>query len=369
MTAIPRSPIVDIDIHLAETAADLAPYCDMPWRLALQSNDPSDRSETHAPWSLRDKTYPSLLDPPIPPLPARTPAALDERLDASGVDRAIVLPGTLLRVGHVYTPEYVAALARAYNRWLTGEWLGRADRVYGAVLAVPHDPEDAAREIEQYAAHERIVAVVLPTSSVDPLWGHRKYDPIYAAAEAANLPVIYHGVAGLMMPGSQHLVPPFANDFEAEPMGQSLVAIANLNRIVGTGVPMRFPNLRMIFLGSGITWLMHIMLRFDKEYLEVRRDVPWYPDRISHTLRRQVWVGTQPMEGDGNPGGMDELIRISCGIERVVYGSDWPHVGFDSPERVRGVLIDDEAARRVLGGNAVELFDFDKHGATRDHAS
>ena len=39
-----------------------------------------------------------------------------------------------------------------------------------------------ARAIETYGKNDKIVAVYLPTAGVNPLWGHRKYDAIFAAA-------------------------------------------------------------------------------------------------------------------------------------------------------------------------------------------
>src|SRR3712207_6908433 len=37
-------------------------------------------------------------------------------------------------------------------------------------------------------------SVYLPCAGLDPLWGHRRYDPIYEAAEAADLPILLHSV-------------------------------------------------------------------------------------------------------------------------------------------------------------------------------
>lgn len=31
-----QTPIVDVDLHLDERAADLAPHCEMPWRRILE---------------------------------------------------------------------------------------------------------------------------------------------------------------------------------------------------------------------------------------------------------------------------------------------------------------------------------------------
>ena len=141
------------------------------------------------------------------------------------------------------------------------------------------------------------------------------------------------------------------------------MALAHLNRIVGTGVLARYPRLRMLFLGSGITWLMHATLRFDKEYLETRRDVPWYQDRISKILRERVWVGSGPIEGKSDPAALADLIRISCGVDRVVYGSGWPQPLWDDSFLVSGAIADDAAKSRVMGANAAQLFGIESAAA------
>ena len=96
----------------------------------------------------------------------------------------------------------------------------------------------------------------------------------------------------------------------------------------------RFPGLRAVFLEAGLSWLPHLMLRMDKEYNENRRDVPFYTDRVSKWVQRQVWVGTQPIETTTDPRHLDDLIRIGPGVDHVLYGSNWPAADHDPPGRV-----------------------------------
>lgn len=344
-------PVIDVDLHLNESSAQLARYCDLPWRRVLAELD-----DIPPPWGMTGSLYPRIGGLPTAPPPARTPADLLERMAELGIDAAVALPGPLLKIGVVYTADYCAALARAYNRWLTEEVLPRCAALYGAIIAVPHAPEDAAREIARYAGDGRVVAAFLPTAGVGVLWGERVYDPIYAAAEAANMPVVLHGAPNAMVPATSNPPTQFAHELDAWAMGDPLVAIANLTSIVGRGVLARYPRLRVVFLEAGISWLTHMLLRLDKEYNENRRDVPYYTDRVSHWIKRQVWVGTHPIESTGAPRDLAETIEAGCGHERVLYGSHWPHAGFDTPERVAAELVDDEARRKILGANARDLF-------------
>ena len=59
-------------------------------------------------------------------------------------------------------------------------------------MAANQVPEDAAREIETYANVPGFAAVYLPLAGNYPLWGDRMYEPIFVAAESADLPVVFH---------------------------------------------------------------------------------------------------------------------------------------------------------------------------------
>jgi uncharacterized protein len=346
------APIVDIGPHLAETPTDLARFCDLPWRHAVANG-----TTTPPPWNVDGALYPRITKP-SKPMSARTPTELTEYLGALGIDLAVVLPGPLLKLALIHSSEYAAALARAYNQWLTETWLRGGDGIYGAIIAAPHAPEDAAREIERYGGDARVVAAVIPIAGLSTLLGGRRFDPLYAAAETRDIPVILHGVEHLMTPSTANQVTQFASDFDQRTMEHSLIYMAHLTHLVGTGVLARFPRLRIVFLGGGLSWLAHLMLRLDKEYSENRRDVPFYNDRVSLTIRQQVWVGTHPLERMDDPRDLDDLIRISCGIDRVLYGSQWPDPQFDSPDRVAAALTGD-GGRKILSANALKLFGID----------
>ena len=108
-------------------------------------------------------------------------ALLDELAECADDRRLVSVVHRQVRLGP--EAEYAEALARAYNRWRIDKWLTRSEGLYGALLAAPQDPAGAAREIRKLGNEERVVGVFLPTCGVYPLYGNRKYDPIYEAAE------------------------------------------------------------------------------------------------------------------------------------------------------------------------------------------
>ena len=64
----------------------------------------------------------------------------------------------------------------------------------GWLMACPQNPEDSAKEILKARQARPDCRGLPPTAGVNPLWGDRKYDPIFAAAEEADLPVCLHSV-------------------------------------------------------------------------------------------------------------------------------------------------------------------------------
>ena len=180
--------IVDADVHVHESPGALAPYCDEPWDVALRNvADVPERYLDIPGFSPGgDGTLTARF--PTSHEAARmvhTPEQMVAELREIHVDLAVLFPDHLLKLAVLPQADYAAALARAYNAWLVDQWTSRHDALLGAIVACPHDPEDAAREIERYADDPSIVAVYLPCAGLDPLWGHRRYDPIFDAAQNA----------------------------------------------------------------------------------------------------------------------------------------------------------------------------------------
>ena len=347
--------VVDADVHVNDTPGGLAPYCDMPWRKSLEG-----LAQVPARYLDIPGFSPGMkLDPLIPGGPAArsvlTAREMREELSALSIDIGVLFPDHLLLFAPLPQIEYATALSHAYNRWLLEEWLTREPGLYGALLACPQNPEDSAREIEKYAKEEKIVAVYLPTAGVNPLWGHQKYDPIMAAAEAANLPVMLHSVT-LVSPAFPCQLDQFENTFARHALAHSFAMMANLVSIMHTGLPARYPNLKFAFTEAGIAWVPYMMWRLDKDYAEFRRQVPFLEKRPSEYMKEQMWFATQPIEEPDNPQHLVETIHHFAGENRVLFASDWPHHDFDHPKTVLNLPMSPEMKSKIMGENALELF-------------
>lgn len=347
--------IVDMDVHANETPAALLPYCEMPWRKTLEALDKVPHRYLDIP------AFAPTVNP-IPPFPqsggdrrttVSSAAQMRSDLTELGVDIGVIFPDHLLLHAAIKQADYAIALAQAYNRWLVDEWLGGENGLKGAVIAPHHDPLAAAAEIRRYAGHKNVVAAYLPTSCVEPLYGHRRYDPVYDAAQETRLPVVLHSVTAIhpVFPFNLH---GYETTFATHLLAHPLSLIANLVSMMESGVPARFPTLKIAFTEGGIAWVPWIMWRMDKEYGERRREVPFLKDRPS-TYVRQMFFATQPIEEPENLRSMATLLSLFGGEDSVVFASDWPHHDFDHPNKVLQIPVADEVRRKIMGANAMRL--------------
>ncbi len=360
--------IVDTDVHIHETPRALIPYCDMPWRVALEAI--KDRPERYNDGFLSlssgfEAVFPTGQET------ARMetePPELRKHLDEIGVDVAILFPDQLLSLPVLTQADYAGAVARAYNAWLLDRWVAPDQGLFGALVAWPQDPEVAASEICRRGRQSGVAGIYLACAGVDPLWGHRRYDPIYRAAQENDLPVLLHSV------NLTHPVFPFNNHGFDTSLGRHAVShpfsiIANLIHMITTGLPVRFPALRVGVFEAGISWIPFVMHRLDKEYVEKRREVPFLTERPSHYLKTRFWYATQPIEEPEDLSEVAAMIDLYHGENSTMFASDWPHHDFDHPSKLFQIPLAPDVRRKIFGGNALDLFRIDGAGRRRAVAS
>ena len=354
--------VVDCDVHVHESPKGLAPYCDMPWRRALENISDVQEYYLDIPGFSPGMTWYEARFPSGHEgrRMVHTAEQMREELSEIHVDIAILFPDHLLKIAMITQADYAAALARAYNAWLLENWCSLEKGLLGCVIACPQDPEDAAAVIRRYAKEPEIVGVYLPCAGLDPLWGHRRYDPIYEAAQEADLPVLLHSVTVVhpVFPFNLHV---FETEFGRHICGHTFSIMANLVHMISTGVPVRFPDLRIALTEVGISWVPFLMNRMDKEYLERRREIPILEERPSHYMKK-FYYATQPVEEPEDLRDLVTLMELYDGEDRTIFASDWPHHDFDHPSKVHQIPFSNEVRRKVFGGNALRLFKIDEAG-------
>ncbi len=347
--------VVDADVHIHEDPAALAEYALPPWDVALREIAKVEERYLDLP----GMTPRAEFRVPFPGGSNRrqiveSAGELRASLDDLSVSKAVLFPDHLLYLAMVRDPDFAVALARAYNEWLRERWLLEEPTLKGALVIPPQDPEAGAADIRRHADHREFVCVYLPASGVRPLYGHRQYDVVYEAASEVGLPIALHSVEAVF-PVFPFELNEFRTTFGTHAVAHPFSMIANMVSMLETGVPARFPDLRIAFMEAGCGWIPFVLHRLDKEYIERRREVPLLQERPSHYVKR-FFYGTQPVEEPERLGDIVKLYELFDGENQAMFASDWPHHDFDHPSYFFGLPFTPEARRKIMGENAIRFF-------------
>ena len=181
-------------------------------------------------------------------------------LDAWNLEYGIL--NCAYRVQSVHNPDLAEAIAQAVNDWQIEHWLDPEPRLRASLVIPSQLPDLAAKEIDRVGDHPGFVQAILPVRSRIP-YGNRIHHPIYEAAVRKNLAIgINYGGA----PGTQPSATGWPSTFIEEYSGMTQVFQAQVISLVAEGVFDQFPELRVVLIESGFTWLPAVMWRIDKEW-------------------------------------------------------------------------------------------------------
>jgi uncharacterized protein len=338
MTVATVTEAVDCDLHVAPAGVDtLLPYLDEYWRSYI--DDATIR--------MGGLSYPEGAET-TGPAPASSHKELAAVLEAAQPRRAILSCLTLDGVHR--NPHYGAAVARAVNDWVRDEFLARDDRLRTGIAVSTLDIPAAVEEIERLGPDQRFVQVLLPVRNDVP-YGNRLYHPLYEAAQRHGLAVAMHAWGrGGNAPTTTGITTTYLEDYASN----AHIAQTQMMSFVAEGVFSEFPDLRVVFLECGFSWLPPQLWRFDKDWKGVWREVPWVKERPSEYVRRHMRFTTEPAQLPREPEQIAQVVEM-VGPQLLLYASDHPHQHGDSGEHLLSALSEQDA-EAVLRGNAAELY-------------
>jgi uncharacterized protein len=347
--------IIDTDVHHTwRSIQELLPFLDEPWRFQVTKGFRATASG-HG-WNSPIGFEREDAMPPSGGRPASDPAFLAQQLyEPLGIAYAILNPASIISIATYPDGDYAAALCRAYNDWqLQSEWLDDA-RNYVAMVVAPQDAEAAAREIERVGEHPRVASVLLSSALGAPA-GHRKFWPLYAAAERVGLPVSLHpGADGSGIAGPPTAVGWPRTYFEWH-TDLSQGYMAHTVSLLADGVFQKFPNLKVVLTEGGFGWVPHVLWRADKNWKALRIQLPWLNEPPSAVFRRHIRLTTQPMEEPEKPGHLENLIDMMGSDELLMFSSDYPHWDGDDPRHSLRAIKSEALREKILYGNAHATF-------------
>jgi predicted TIM-barrel fold metal-dependent hydrolase len=268
---------------------------------------------------------------PIPAEPAfhSGPAHL-QAMDEHGVHASILLP-TLAsvieeRLGD--KPQVIAALFHSLNQWVRDEYGFTNGRQFPVAAVNLADLQLALQELEFVLQAGARVVLIRPAPVPGPKgsrsFGFKEFDPFWARVAEAKVLVALHtsdtgydriyqwwtaGGAGETRPFEKDAFKEAIDVVLGRPIQDALAAL------ICHGVFDRHPGVRVASLENGSSWLEPLLGRLEYTFHKMPKDFQRDP---LETFRQHVYVA---------PFYEDPVRKVAdmIGIDRVLFGSDWPH--------------------------------------------
>ena len=296
--------------------------------------------------------------------------------EADGVAAEVVFPNTV----PPFFPSFVLfakpptdeeyrhrrAGVHAHNRWLVDFCNEFPERRAGVGQIFLNDVDDAIEDVTWIKEHGLRGGILLPNIAPDVKWVKPLYDPVYdrlwAVCEDLEVPVTVHSGTGNPdygpYPTSMLLYINEVIFYTQRPFVQ----------LVLSGVFERFPNLRFVMTEAGCSWVPPMLEQLDSVLESIRSsgatgEIRYGSEQVlprsaTDYFRQNVWLGVS------NPRPADVAVRHEVGLDRFMWGSDYPHDEGSHPYtrehlRSRFADVDPSEVRMMLSENAARLYGFD----------
>jgi predicted TIM-barrel fold metal-dependent hydrolase len=257
---------------------------------------------------------------------------------------------------------------QAHNRWLADFCRDAPGRRAGIAQIMLHDVPAAVAEIH-WAAEHLTGGVLLPGappgSGVPPLYAP-DYEPIWSACEEVGMPVNHHS-------GSA------APDYGEYPAASAMFLLEvtwwahrTLWHLIFAGVMERHPDLQFVFTEQGTAWLPEELLRLD--YYSGRlsgsggaggsQEAKFGSSLTKLSLKPSEYWARQCHLGSSFIRRPEVEMRHDVGVDRIMWGSDFPHLEGCWPFSRRHLRlafagVPEDEVRAMVGANAARVYGFD----------
>jgi predicted TIM-barrel fold metal-dependent hydrolase len=243
-------------------------------------------------------------------------------------------------------------LTQAYNDWLADYCSHEPRRLGGAMLLPNSGVADALKEIERVGSRPGIVGALIGCYPHGDLDISPDDDEVWRALVEMQMPLHIHVSLNDSMPAA-HAKGAIVGDVRFYDAPKRIL------QFVMTGVFDRFPELQLVMVEVDAGWVPYfkqqVMDRFERFGYAKTMPVERRPaDYIEENVSFTIITDTHALDN-----------RESIGIDRLLWSSDYPHMGADWPHSWR--MINHDYARiprhereLILTGNAQRLYRFDQ---------
>jgi len=299
--------------------------------------------------------------------------------EADGVVAEVIFPNTSppfaptmmsefgeAEIGKDYEKRWAGI--RAANRWLADFCKEAPGRRAGVAQIFLPFVEESVEEIRWARENGLFGGVLLPGappgSGVEPLYAPH-YEPIFAVCEELGMPLNHH--SGGSTPDFGPYLPQSLAMFMLE---VPWWANRSLWHLMFSGVFERYPQLQFVLTETGMDWTPDALKRLDHFYDRMKSDDPCSesifggPTVAKMSLRPSEYFARQCHIGASFLPPKDCTLRHQVGVDRIMWGTDYPHVEGTHPYTREAMRLTFEGVGRqeiqqLVGTNAAALYGFD----------
>jgi uncharacterized protein len=289
---------------------------------------------------------------------AADPAERLKEQERDGIVGEVMYPSANMWTFALTERDVVHEIFQRHNTWVAEYSSHAPDRLIGIGCLPLPDVDEAVAELERAVALGVRGLAIPAAPPVDRPYHHPDYDPFWAAANNAGIPLTMHSFTGcdwnMGLPSGWGIP---SVDILGYTLQHAAVAASIANLIVH-GVVEKYPNLKIVAAEFETGWVAHFKQRLDHAVYRAR-------DRASDTLSmkpseyfdRNFWV---TFEDDVQ--GL--ATRYDIGVANLLWGNDYPHHDSIWPnsmatlDRIMDGVPESEVEQMTFG-NVVELYDID----------
>jgi predicted TIM-barrel fold metal-dependent hydrolase len=253
---------------------------------------------------------------------------------------------------------------RAHNRWLADFCAEAPGRRAGIGQIFLNDVDDAVADVRWIKEHQLRGGALLPgrpdDSEFPPLYD-AVYDPLWSVCEELEVPVTHHSGQGSPDYGRSDAASVMwlveTQWFSHRPFWQLIMG----------GVFDRHPDLSFVVTEQGCSWIPDTLRMLDAYHAQMasgRVGELKYTEDQRLSLTPSEYFARNCYVGVSFPSPAESRAMRTVGLDRVMWGSDYPHNESTYPHTTAGLRRafadwDPVEVRQVTSENAARIYGFD----------
>jgi predicted TIM-barrel fold metal-dependent hydrolase len=274
-------------------------------------------------------------------------------MTAMGATFGVLYPTACMRLATQPKKDWEFQLTLAYNRWVANDLLAQEPQIKGMLYLPLHSTNECLTMIEELGSKPGVAGCVVASARYEKIQ-QKGMMKILSAMQERDMVLAFHGMANWEEPNLA-AIPKWG---AVQAIGVPQSNMVHMTNWLMSGMPERFPKLKLLWCESGVAWAHYLMQRLDTMYLARVSEAPLLKEKPSHYMARMYYC-SQPLERPEDPAALEVAFRAIHADTQLVWGSNFPAHNFDVPAAIWDLpFLSEQTKKAILGGNAMRLFGF-----------